>query len=47
MMDGNAYLSRPGPRLVTAVEILASVFHPDRVPPTTIAGAIEQVPVPE
>jgi iron complex transport system substrate-binding protein len=27
--DGSAYFSRPGPRVVDTLEILASVFHPD------------------
>ncbi len=27
--DGNAYFSRPGPRLVDSLEILAHVLHPD------------------
>jgi iron complex transport system substrate-binding protein len=29
VLDGNALLSRPGPRLVDAVEVLASVMHPN------------------
>src|SRR5207237_10850089 len=28
-VDGAAYFSRPGPRLVDGVELLASLFHPD------------------
>jgi iron complex transport system substrate-binding protein len=28
--DASAYFSRPGPRLVTGVELLAHVLHPDR-----------------
>ena len=28
--DGNAYFSRPGPRLVDSLEILAYALHPDR-----------------
>jgi iron complex transport system substrate-binding protein len=31
VVDGNAYFSRPGPRLVDSVEILAGILHPDRV----------------
>jgi iron complex transport system substrate-binding protein len=31
--DGSAYFSRPGPRLVDGVELLASVLHPGLVPP--------------
>ena len=33
VVDGNAYFSRPGPRLVDSVEIMAGLLHPDRVPP--------------
>lgn len=31
-LDGGAYFSRPGPRLVDGVELLAHVLHPERVP---------------
>jgi iron complex transport system substrate-binding protein len=31
-LDGSAYFSRPGPRVVDGVELLAWVLHPDRVP---------------
>ncbi len=31
-LDGNAYFSRPGPRVVDGVELLASVLHPGSVP---------------
>jgi iron complex transport system substrate-binding protein len=39
VLDGNALLSRPGPRLVDAVEVLAAVMHPDLfgTPATTFA----------
>jgi iron complex transport system substrate-binding protein len=30
-VDANAYFSRPGPRVVDGVELLASMFHPDAV----------------
>ena len=30
--DGSAYFSRPGPRLVDGVEILAALLHPDAFP---------------
>ncbi len=30
-VDGSAYFSRPGPRVVDGVEILAHLLHPDRV----------------
>jgi iron complex transport system substrate-binding protein len=29
-VDGNAYFSRPGPRVVDSLEILAKILHPDR-----------------
>jgi iron complex transport system substrate-binding protein len=29
-VDGSAYLSRPGPRLVDSIELLAEMLHPDR-----------------
>ena len=31
VVDGNAYFSRPGPRLVDSVEILAGILHPEAV----------------
>ncbi|MFV1986394.1 MAG: ABC transporter substrate-binding protein [Gemmatimonadota bacterium] len=33
VVDASAYFNRSGPRFVTGVEILAGLFHPDRVPP--------------
>ncbi len=39
-VDGAAYFSRPGPRLVDGVELLASIFHPGRVAPPPSATAI-------
>ena len=39
-VDGAAYFSRPGPRLVDGVELLASIFHPGRVAPPAGASAI-------
>ena len=30
-VDGSAFFSRPGPRLVDGVEILYEILHPDRV----------------
>jgi len=32
-LNGNAYFSRPGPRLVNGLEILAQLIHPGRVSP--------------
>ena len=41
MVDGSAYFSRPGPRLVDSLEILAHALHPDRHPlPTGIEPAV-------
>jgi iron complex transport system substrate-binding protein len=37
-MDANAYFSRPGPRLVTGLEILAKLFHPG----ITVSSEAEQ-----
>ena len=33
VVDGSAYFSRPGPRLVDSIEILAALLHPDRFAP--------------
>ncbi len=33
-VDASAYFSRPGPRLVDGLELLAHILHPDRVPET-------------
>lgn len=32
VVDGNAYFSRPGPRLVDSAEIMAGILHPEVVP---------------
>ena len=31
-VDASAYFSRPGPRIVDGLELLASILHPDLVP---------------
>ncbi len=36
-IDGNAYVTRPGPRLVDAIEALAAAFHHDRETPGVTA----------
>jgi iron complex transport system substrate-binding protein len=41
-VDANAYFSRPGPRLVDGVEILAAALHPGSVPAPP-AGAIARI----
>jgi iron complex transport system substrate-binding protein len=38
-VDASAYFSRPGPRLIDGVEILAAALHPGRLPPPP-AGTI-------
>jgi iron complex transport system substrate-binding protein len=32
IVDGNAYFSRPGPRIVDSLELLAGILHPDEFP---------------
>jgi iron complex transport system substrate-binding protein len=41
-VDGNAYFSRPGPRVVDGIELLASLLHPDRTSAPAGARAIRQ-----
>jgi iron complex transport system substrate-binding protein len=40
-VDASSYFSRPGPRLVTGVELLAHILHPDRVDQPPGAEVIE------
>jgi iron complex transport system substrate-binding protein len=35
-VDASAYFSRPGPRLVEGLELLAHILHPDRVPDSPV-----------
>ena len=43
LVDGNAYFSRPGPRLVDALEIMANALHPDTHPlPEGLDAAFKQ-----
>jgi iron complex transport system substrate-binding protein len=44
-LDGNAYFSRPGPRVVDGIELLASLLHPSRVPAPAGARSIRPAPV--
>jgi len=45
LMDGNAYFSRPGPRLVDSLEILAHALHPDVHPlPSGLPAAVRLEP---
>jgi iron complex transport system substrate-binding protein len=39
-VDGSAYFSRPGPRLVDGLELMAHVLHPDLVP-APVGAALE------
>jgi iron complex transport system substrate-binding protein len=39
-IDASAYCSRPGPRLVDGVEILAAALHPGRLPPPPAGTAV-------
>jgi iron complex transport system substrate-binding protein len=39
-VDANAFLSRPGPRLVTGVELLAQIFHPGVFTPPLPSRAV-------
>lgn len=45
VVDGNAFFSRPGPRLVDSVEIMAGILHPGAVdpPPRTMARRLQRV----
>jgi iron complex transport system substrate-binding protein len=43
VVDGSAYFSRPGPRLVDSLEILAHALHPDALPPPPRAPAALRV----
>jgi iron complex transport system substrate-binding protein len=39
-VDGSAYCSRPGPRLVDGAEILAAALHPGQLPPPPAGTAV-------
>jgi iron complex transport system substrate-binding protein len=39
-VDASAYCSRPGPRLVDGVEILAAALHPERLLPPPVGTAV-------
>ncbi len=38
--DGSAYFSRPGPRIVDSVEVLACLIYPDLFSPPLLADAV-------
>jgi iron complex transport system substrate-binding protein len=41
--DGSAYFSRPGPRIVDSLEILAHLIHPAVFPPPALSGAFSAI----
>jgi iron complex transport system substrate-binding protein len=41
--DGSAYFSRPGPRIVDSLEILAHLIHPEIFPAPALEGAFRSV----
>ena len=43
-VDASAYFSRPGPRLVDGLELLAHVLHPDRVPEAPAEALAVELP---
>ena len=45
VVDGNAFFSRPGPRLVDSVEIMAGILHPGAVDPPPLTSARRLRPV--
>jgi iron complex transport system substrate-binding protein len=40
-VDASSYFSRPGPRLVDGIELLAHILHPDRVGPPPVGRMVE------
>ena len=42
-VDASSYFSRPGPRVVTGLEILAHALHPARVSSPTLSGVMMKV----
>jgi iron complex transport system substrate-binding protein len=45
-VDASAFFSRPGPRLVDGVELLAAALHPGRLPPPPAGTAVRLGPRP-
>jgi len=41
-VDGNAYFSRPGPRVVDGIELVARILHPDRWTQPAPPGAVHK-----
>jgi iron complex transport system substrate-binding protein len=47
VVDASAFFSRPGPRLVDGVEILAAALHPGQLPPPRAGSAVRLGPRPQ
>jgi len=43
LVDGSAYFSRPGPRIVDSLEILARLIHPERSAPDALPAGVERM----
>ncbi|HEV7732789.1 MAG TPA: cobalamin-binding protein [Candidatus Binatia bacterium] len=43
LVDGSAFFSRPGPRLVDSLEILARLVHPERYDDTPLPPGVERM----
>ena len=41
--DGSSYFSRPGPRIVDSLEILAHLIHPELFAPPPVSGAFSSI----
>jgi len=44
IVDGSAYVSRPGPRIVDSLEIMAAILHPDRCRAELPGDAFRRIP---
>jgi iron complex transport system substrate-binding protein len=44
-VDAAAYFSRPGPRLVDGLELLAGVLHPEHAPTPALSGTALELPL--
>jgi iron complex transport system substrate-binding protein len=44
VVDGNAFFSRPGPRLVDSLEIMAGILHPEAVDPAPPGAVVRYQP---
>jgi iron complex transport system substrate-binding protein len=43
LVDGSAYFSRPGPRIVDSLEILARLVHPERFAAGELPAGVERM----